>query len=160
MKEAKDILADLTSDNIINYISLSKSLLGLYGDDSKYEIERKELLKDLSIIEEYYAKEFSVVSPIFFEDLERKFNNICQNSGIHSTTISVKTEVNNCKFKIYYKSNACDIDSFNFRDTVLNPKIDKTILEFSKYLKDNDIKYAIDTEPFSNGYAKSLKIIF
>jgi hypothetical protein len=156
--KAQDILQDLSKDNIQQYLRLSSSLLSLYSSDNKYKNEEKKLMQEVQVLQNYYNNNFDEKIPISIQIIKNKFNNLCNSSDIHSSTVSVKTDVNENVFTIRYKSYCCDLSSMSFRNNILNPRIEKTMGKFLKYLDDNNIKYIKNKN--TSEYSISAELLF
>ena len=155
---AQDILQDLSKDNIQQYLRLSSSLLSLYYGDNKYKNDETQLMQEVQVIQNYYNDNFDEKLPISMQLIKHKFSSICDSSDMHSSTVSVKTEVYNNVFTIKYNSYCCDLSSLKFINNTLNPRIEKTMGEFLKYLDENKIKYIKDKN--TSEYSISAELLF
>lgn len=156
--KAQDILQNLSKDNIQQYLRLSSSLLSLYRGDNKYKNDEKKLMQEVQVLQNYYNNNFDEKMPISIQTIKNEFNSICNSSDMHSSTVSVKTEVHNNVFTIRYKSYCCDLSSMSFRNNTLNPRIEKTMGKFLKYLDENNIKYIKDKN--TSEYSISAELLF
>ena len=156
--KAQDILQNLCKDNIQQYLRVSGSLLSLYSGDNKYKNDEKKLMQEVQVLQNYYNNNFDEKMSISIQTIKNEFNSICNSSDMHSSTVSVKTEVYNNVFTIRYKSYCCDLSSMSFRNNTLNPRIEKTMGEFLKYLDENNIKYIKDKN--TSEYSISAELLF
>lgn len=155
---AQDILQDLSKDNIQQYLRISGSLLSLYYGDNKYKNNEPQLMQEVQVLQNYYNDNFDEKLPISIQLIEHKFNSICDSSDIHSSIVSVKTEIHNNVFTIKYNNYCRDLSSLTFLYNTLNPRIEKTMGEFLKYLDENKIKYITDKS--TGKYSISAELLF
>ena len=115
-------------------------------------------MQEVQVLQNYYNNNFDEKMSISIQTIKNEFNSICNSSDMHSSTVSVKTEVYNNVFTIRYKSYCCDLSSMSFRNNTLNPRIEKTMGEFLKYLDENNIKYIKDKN--TSEYSISAELLF
>lgn len=156
--KAQDILQNLSKDNIQQYLRVSGSLLSIYSGDDKYKNDEKKLMQEVQVLQNYYNNNFDEKMSISIQTIKNEFNSICNSSDMHSSTVSVKTEVHNNVFTIRYKIYYCDLSSMSFRNNTLNPRIEKTMGKFLKYLDENNIKYIKDKN--TSEYSISAELLF
>lgn len=156
--KAQDILQNLSKDNIQQYLRVSGSLLSIYSGDNKYKNDEKKLMQEVQVLQNYYNNNFDEKMSISIQTIKNEFNSICNSSDMHSSTVTVKTDVNENVFTIRYKSYCCDLSSMTFRNNTLNPRIEKTMGKFLKYLDENNIKYIKDKN--TSEYSISAELLF